>query len=154
MENSHSHTQSGTHIHSLSLTHSLTNLPRSRTEWRTHSLYFHPKIRGHTHSNSLSHPDWRARSLTPSLSFSHSLTHLLLLTLTHSHTISYINSLSLSTHSLTHSRGQTLLTHLPPIRTRHGWRKHSLTHSLTHFPLSHTHSPPLSHVHSHSFVRS
>ena len=56
-------------------------------------------------------------------------------------------SFSLSTHSLTHSRGQTHSTHLPPTLTRHGWREHSLTdsltshsHTLTHLPLSHGHS--------------
>ena len=104
------------------LTHSLTDPPLERVGGQSGD---------HTHSNSLSHTDWRARSLTPShsltlsltLSLTHSLTfdsqlkkkvpHRLTLTLTHSLTnifafTLYILSLS---HALTHSSGQTHSTH-------------------------------------------
>ena len=94
---SHSHTHSGGHTHSRTShsytqrwwrAHSPTNLPFSETEgWRahllTHSLTDYPlegvggQREDHTHPNSLSHTDSRARSL------SHPLT--LNLTLCHSH---------------------------------------------------------------------
>ena len=138
---SHSRTQSGGHIHSL--THPFTHLQISHTQsgiqtqlthWPstltnrlegtlTHSLTWHSRTqrRDHTHSNSLSHRDWRARSPTPSLSFTHSLTHSLTHPLTyfrlsiqekstsqthsHSHTLSHkldLRSLSTFSLSLTH----------------------------------------------------
>ena len=95
-----SDTEWSAHSFFHSLTHSLTKLPRSHTKWRTRALYFHPKIRGHAHSNSLSHPDWRARSLTPPLSFTHSLIHLLSLSLTRSLT----HELTFTLYSLTNTQ--------------------------------------------------
>ena len=57
---------------------------------------------------SLSHTDCRARSLTPSLSFTHPLTHLLSLSLTYSHSLTISHSLL---HTLSHTR---LIARGPP----------------------------------------
>ena len=127
---SHSRTQSGGHIHSL--THSFTHLQISHTEWSansTHTLasYSHKQIRGHTHSLTnlaFSHTEERSHSfqlaftqrlegtLTHSLPLIHSLSHSLTHPLTYfrlsiqekstSQTDSHSLSLSLSL-SLTHS---------------------------------------------------
>ena len=95
---SHSRTQSGGHIHSL--THSFTHLQISHTEWNansTHTLasYSHKQSRGHTHSLTnlaFSHTEERSHS------FQLAFTQRLEGTLTHS--LPLIHSLS---HSLTHS---------------------------------------------------
>ena len=123
---SHSRTQSGGHIHSLthSLTHSFTHLQISHTEWNansTHTLasYSHKQSRGHTHSLTnlaFSHTEERSHS------FQFAFTQRLEGTLTHS--LPLIHSLS---HSLTHSP-----THL--LSTLNS-RKKYLTDSLS---LSHT----------------
>ena len=70
---SHSHTQSGAHIHSL--THSFTDLPLSHTEWNAHSLQvsFTHRLEG-TLTHSLSH-SLTEITLTPTPSLSHSLIH-------------------------------------------------------------------------------
>ena len=119
---SHSRTQSGGHIHSL--THSFTHLQISHTEWNansTHTLasYSHKQSRGHTHSLTnlaFSHTEERSHS------FQFAFTQRLEGTLTHS--LPLIHSLS---HSLTHSP-----THL--LSTLNS-RKKYLTDSLS---LSHT----------------
>ena len=123
---SHSRTQSGGHIHSL--THPFTHLQISHTEWNansTHTLasYSHKQSRGHTHSLTnlaFSHTEERSHS------FQFAFTQRLEGTLTHS--LPLIHSLS---HSLTHS-----LTDLPLSRTE--WSAHSLSHSprFTHLQIS------------------
>ena len=94
----------------------------------------------HTHSKSLSHTDWRARSLT--LSISHSLKEITLTptpSLFHSHIRSPANltyrmecrlAHSAASHSHKQSRGHThsLTSHS---HTQRGWRAHSLNYSLT-----------------------
>ena len=134
----------------LSLTHSLTS-------------HFHTQGGMHTHSKSLSHTDWRARSLT--LSISHSLKEITLTptpSLFHSHIRSPANltyrmecrlAHSAASHSHKQSRGHThsLTSHS---HTQRGWRAHSLTHSPTDPPLEgiggqsgdHTESNSLSHT--------
>ena len=96
---SHSHKQIRGHTHEPpiltnrgmegTLTHSLTDLPLEGVGGQ---------IGDHTHSNSLSHTDSRARALSHSLTYSLSLSHKLSpsLTLSHTPTLTLLLSLSLS----------------------------------------------------------
>ena len=119
---SHSRTQSGGHIHSL--THPFTHLQISHTEWnpnstRTLAFYSHKQIRGHTHSLTN-----LAFSHTEEISHSFQLAFTQRLEGTLTHSLPLIHSLS---HSLTHS----------------------LTHSLSYFRLS-TQEKSTSQTDSHS----
>ena len=120
---SHSRTQSGGHIHSL--THSFTHLQISHTEWNansTHSLasYSHKQSRGHTHSLTnlaFSHTEERSHS------FQFAFTQRLEGTLTHS--LPLIHSLS---HSLTHPLTYFRLS----IQEKSTSQTHSHSHTLSH----------------------
>ena len=134
---SHSRTQSGGHIHSL--THSFTHLQISHTEWNansTHTLasYSHKQSRGHTHSLTnlaFSHTEERSHS------FQFAFTQRLEGTLTHS--LPLIHSLS---HSLTHSLtfDSQLKKKVPHRLTLTLSLSHSssLSLSLSHLCVSHT----------------
>ena len=87
-------TDSLTHSHTLSLTHSLISLTHTLTHSHTHSLAHYSHTHSLTHTHSLSHT--HTHSLTLSLSHTHTHTHMRAHTHTHTHTHLFSLSLFLS----------------------------------------------------------